>query len=476
MKKSLFNKPAWAAKASAKVDDNRSIFQQNVYEDILEANRRKEEKRRARQKEKDEQRSKSASRDTKRDVDEQPVKKQRISTTPVDLDGDGGSEFWRSGSGSESDTSTHSAGSRRHKKDNTSPTNHSIASQKTLGNEKVPTNHSSKSADKTAANASIPLDDDDEIVIIATEPAPRSQATNQQLPEPDSDSEEDEYLRNLKRAARAEAREKDVQVSQQQGTSEAGSALQTDSPHGTDYTSNRDTSVPLASTVLDPEVQIRIKTIIPGCDEIYIKRRASQPLDMVLEAFIKQHDLRPQIAQKVFFTWNGTRLFRSTTMRSILAQIKNKYGTKKDGSDMADGKIEIEAVTDEIFELRQQQKERERKRLENEDYPLDHEQANPATPDPTTTSQQVDAQQSTTRGPGTVIQLRSNDERSLPSMHLRVRSDTKVEKIIRGYKKRMGVDPSINIYLIFDGDKLEDDQIVENIGFEDGDSVDIRSK
>ena len=78
-KRSLFNKPAWAAKRSGPSEDARPIFQQNVYEEILRENEKKEARKSVKIKEKEANELKTKSRNARHNSDDQVVKKRRIS-------------------------------------------------------------------------------------------------------------------------------------------------------------------------------------------------------------------------------------------------------------------------------------------------------------------------------------------------------------------------------------------------------------
>lgn len=472
MKKSLFKGSAWSAKSASTGGNEQSIFQQNVYEDILAANKKNEERRLARRKQKDEQRRKSGSKETKVDDDRHPVKKQRLSNTPIDLGSGSESHDNHSESGSESDSSVKHVKSTRKKQQSTAPP------RQKSGQSRTSPRSGQDHRDQKLQEEPVASDDDD-LIVIEPEPvnsADKTQARKRtQTPEDsDSDPDADEFVKELKRAAREEARRKKL-VTVQRRVSPAADAQSSTSgaqrpSHMVASAQGRESATPSVPDPDDPIVHLRITTIIPGCEELFIQRRASQPLDIVLETFVKRHELRPELARKVFFTWNGTRLFKSTTSRSILAMIKSKHGTKRDGGDLAEGKIEIEAVTDEIFEHRKQQKERERKRLGNgESWNTPGQDANNDE-----AAAQADAQQNS-KPPGIVLQLRSNDEEYLPSMNLRVRADTTIVKIVRGYKKKNKIDMTREVYLVFEGDRLQDEQTAEEIGFEDMDTVDLRS-
>ena len=481
-KKSFFSKPSWAAKAAAPVGLEQPIFQQNVYEDILEVSRKKEEKRLARQKQREEERRRNVdSRDTKLDQDDKPVKKQRISTEPIPIPlADGDDDFDRRRSDSDSDRSVRSSGSRERRDSSPERASEQPVLRSTPRKDKQTLGHLEYVSPRKPRRATTPLhaDDDDDFAIVDVQPAPAKPDTKEKPkppppPESESDPEEDEYLRELKRQARAESKAKKTAAFDQRQAGSPATDKRSPSlnpPLGT-ATSASTTPTPGGPDLTDPEVQILIKSIIPNCDPLIVKRRASQPLSQVLAFYVEKHQLG-YLGARLFFTWNGTKLYKNTTMWTILAMIKARYGTKTDGTDLAEGRIEIEAVTEEIHENRQAFKERERKRMANggqdHDSPSGHDQDREV-PMP-------DECEPPQRSTGTIIQLSSNDEASLPNMKLRVHPHTTIEKIVRGYKRKMGVDMNRPVYLVFDGDKLEEDQTVADVGFEEGDAVDVRAK
>lgn len=487
-KKSLFSKPKWAAKASSVAKDDQPIFQQNVYKDIVEAERRREEKRIARQVQReDEQRRKSESRDTEVDEDKQPVKRQRISAEPKALEED--DEFNARRSDSDSDRSSRSMRSRRSSEwSSTPPTRNKHNNQ----NDHRPTlritpKKGKRIGDllndtfpKKQVHPSIPLDEDDDLAITDVQPRARvaqSKSGSEPKPSPppeesDSDPEEDPYLKELKLQARAEARAKKGSCLSAQNTPTDATDGRPPPLNPQNGTRDTVTPTPAPPDPDDPVVHIRIISMIPNCTELFVSRLASQPLDQVLSYFTQHFNLGPQLSPRVFFTWNGTKLYKSTTMRSILAMIRTKYGRKKD----ADGKIEIEAMTEEIYQHRLQQKERAR----NGGYQDADEgaaQQNGEAPLAAAVAAANDlAQPQPQRGAGTVIHLKSENEQELPPMSLRVHPHTTIERIVRGYKKKMALDMNRKIYLVFDGDVLETEQTVADIGFEEGDSVDVRAR
>ena len=219
-----------------------------------------------------------------------------------------------------------------------------------------------------------------------------------------------------------------------------------------------------------------VVTIIPNAREMIVTRHASQPLDKVKEFWCQRNNLNPAIVSKVFFTWNGTRLFNSTTMRSIITRLK-KLHPMPDGSDPSMGKIEIEAVTEEIFEYRNKQRERRKREemagpSESQDQEQDDSQDADSNgilsaTDPNGPEQE---QEQPAEKTGIVIRLTNPAQ---DDMSLRLRPNTAVARIIHGYRKIKKIDPSKECWLVFDGERLEDTQTVEEVEFEHEDTVEV---
>lgn len=487
-KRSLFKKPTWAAKEKSTVDEGRSIFQHNIYQDILQEKKKKEQRRLAEQKGNDGPQSrKGASRETKAEDDKQPTKKRRISVEAGTIDSDeDGSEDEQ---GSPPDHSAHSTsdvlsgsterGSRSKKNRRQSSSSRGESPVLAFSPRKQKIDHAQHKSRSGNSNRRVQPESDDEVIVIqevSSKPSPKatkSKSGKKAVPESESDSEADEYVKELKRAARAEAQSKKLQAVQDQAASNSKARSPLSAAPGCSHVlnsqRNSDTPTPLADAS-GSEVLIRIKTIIPNCNEVFVKRKASQTLEGLEKYFVETNKISDALRQKLFFTWNLQRLYKSTTMSSILAQIKAKYGTKSDGSDLSEGRIELEAVTVEILNLRKQQQERERRIANGEWEEVETTQGNGNVDAPVLSTEATEVPQPRK---GIVIRLKSNNEKELPSMALRVHPDTTVTKIVRGYKSRMKVASEIDVYLMFEGERLEGEQLVGDIGFEDEDCVDV---
>src|SRR5436853_5420657 len=111
---------------------------------------------------------------------------------------------------------------------------------------------------------------------------------------------------------------------------------------------------------------IPIRTASPDTKQLIVTRWASQNLQRVKEAWCKRQGFDAAMAKKVFLTWRGNKLFNTTTSRHILRTLKAErknsgiggLGSDED-SNQSEGKIEVEAVTEDILTERKRFKEKE---------------------------------------------------------------------------------------------------------------------
>jgi hypothetical protein len=171
------------------------------------------------------------------------------------------------------------------------------------------------------------------------------------------------------------------------------------------------------------------------------------------------------MAKKVFLTWRGNKLFNTTTSRHILRTLKAERKNSGIGgldSDedaiQSEGKIEVEAVTEDILT--------ERKRLkEKEDWLLDASHGDEGLP-------LGEAEESRPqKEPDVQLMLNSP---GLESVALKVRPTTLISKVMAGFKKIRQVDQAKTCWLIFDGERLPPETRICDTEIEDGDVVDVQ--
>ncbi|OCT45919.1 hypothetical protein CLCR_00432 [Cladophialophora carrionii] len=544
VKRSLFSKPAWAAASSTKgtksdpsKEDGGSIFGRNVaYDEILRAQKAERERKAARAKARSErQKSKEAS-------EGPPEWKRRKISTELDdnSDTDGAKKKKKKEEKSRDRPvmmrSTPSKGGKPHTDELDAPAHSPHSTRKSSGK-------------ATVINGDGDGDGEDDELIMLTPPQPldatlkggnRKKKTTPNpkdgLDDEQTSSEEDEYLRQLKQKAREKARQqRDRDRDHDQG-GHLGDAMRPHTPssrgnsaafehnHRRSLSGPQDHSPRPASTTPtsaasfdtpkqapqpapgpipvpvqeeDPEVKILICSEIHGTKPLIVKRRASQSLKQVKEFWCRKFELDESVARQVFFTWNGTRLFDSTTMRGILRNLKKEdwqkgrtrsanlageeggeghsrvkstaygYGDadqfdENSAKDPSNGNIVVEAMTQDMYDRRQQRQQDGTADSDQQDHDQDqHGQA----------EEQAPTRPDTNAGP-IIIRLVSNNK-DLEPMQLRVRPHTTIGKIMRGYAATRNIDEGKTPWLIFDGERLEPEMTVEEVGFEDEEQVEV---
>lgn len=525
VKRSLFTKPAWAAaapaastKPSAAGDD--SVFGRNtVYEDILVAEQKRREKRQEKARERA-RRNKDEGRDAKRrrvsrEEDEKP--------DDVDILSD-----------SDNLDSTSSRASEKGPSpivEDRPVTRSTPKKDKTLQIELDDAAGSSESPRRDRATKTKTLVDldshgqaeDDELVML-TPPRPRAQRIPLSKPKPQLDDyeseEEDEFLQELKQKAREKARLQKLGLidgsrpsasvatttaatksasaasaparPSSAGQNQPGSSNSTADSQRETSTSQKEKDKEKAD---DPEVKILITSTIPDTNPLIVKRKASQPLKQVREFWCQRNNLDAKTTAHIFFTWRGTRLFDSTTMRGPIQKLKSDLAAKQKMSlddydvddndehdndsdaernveDPSQGRITLEAMTQEIFDARQLEKERKAQGSRGHD---DHDDDDDDDDDAYYREQEANREQAEREAEekmkGTiVVRLVSQ---TMEPMNLRVRPHTSVGKMMQGFAATKRLEEGKTAWLIFDGERLEPKSTVEDLGLEDEDEIEV---
>jgi Ubiquitin-2 like Rad60 SUMO-like len=485
----LFNRPAWAAKDTSTEPKDGQIFGRHcVFDEVLALEEKKRIKREAEAKAQAKLKEEAHSKET----EEPQSKKRRISKEIADEDS-------ASDSGStKTSRSTRSSTSDKAKEleiDRVTRSTPKLNKNLHSGLEDSPSKTKDPIRSKPDSVAIELEDDDSEINVSKSTSAAQSESpaklksavkvcastATTKPPDPpeleSEDSEEDEYMRALKRKAREKSRLQRLGIGQSKPLASASPASDTRSPSidagrqdspPTQPSFTDSTSDPFADTTTntedDPNVSILITSLIPNSKPLIVNRRASQPLQQVKDFWCARQNFEPAFATKVFFTWRGTKLFNSSTMRTVLRQLKKERGFDPDGSDdPSKGRITVEALTQEIYDERQKAKERKMAGESNDDNHSESEDVKEA-PEPPPEPPKKD---------GVVIKLISQ---GLEPMPLRVRPNTSINKIMRAFQHQRGVDEEKTCWLVFDGDRLEKEASVEDVGFEDGDTIEVHPR
>lgn len=478
-KKSLFSKPAWASTSTVDPVPKDNIFGRNeVYQDILEADRKKKERKEAKAKARAQ-----ADADFQTKLNEGRESKRRRISGHSDTD-DSESEVENVKDTEEPNESARpriregvATRSTPHKAISTFDSLSGSASKSSprnsvqLTTSVITLDSKDEHLDQQDVGKRIQREGTEDSDLYGSGTLPAKDKTTKSVTQAqviDSESEEDDlYVRELKKKAREKAKAMadggDVSkpianaVPVQPNQSEKV-VSRTASPDFEDIASP---SPSKPGTDNDPEVSILIRSEIPGSKPIIVNRRASQPLQFVKDFWCKSFGFDSDFSSTVFFTWRGMKLFKATTMRAVLQQLKRD---SKSDTDPSNGKIEIEAVTQEILDERRKRKERN----------LDNGNAEEGEMEVAGTQSAAPTGEGDDTGPkhksGVVIRLTCQGQEPLS---LRVRPHTSIGKIMKAFQKTKNIDPDKQCYLVFDGDRLEPNATAEELGFEDDDTLEV---
>ncbi|KAL3457795.1 ubiquitin-2 like Rad60 SUMO-like-domain-containing protein [Aspergillus heterothallicus] len=228
--------------------------------------------------------------------------------------------------------------------------------------------------------------------------------------------------------------------------------------------STRDTTTPAEANASRSEhktgldnavVQILITSKIANTRPLVIHRKMSQSLKGVRLAWCIHQDLPTEMHPSIFLTWKGRRLFDVTTCRSL--NINTRSAFNKDihsfdelFGDSKDIRIHMEAVTESSYAAGYQTSP-------------NIVESDPTTP-PSTELQDTDQEtwsEIVLKCPG------------YGDLKIRVSSNTRVFQIITSFREARGISKEFDVYLAFDGDRLDPCCCLTDCEIDDGDLVDV---
>ena len=508
-KKSLFSKPSWASASPGIESTSPSIFGNRVYEDILkvEKERKAEEQALARAELAAKAEAENAVlKETEEAFEgntEPKQKRRRLSP-----DGE--------------DRESEDKGNNSLHPDRTSPRSTHKESRSNLAKRSTPLRSSSTPSKRKRTPPSRPaiaISDDEEDSEMCEAPNARIQSQKSALilkpssrrprrppSVQDSEDEDDEYTRDLKRKARERAENKANQPqrsSTQNQTKASTNIHDIGSPTSPSFDDKSFDQPP--STAPDPLLRIYIKPRIPKTKELIVTRHASQTLKIVKDAWCKRQTFDEAGASKVVLTWRGNRLWNSSTLQGVLRQLQKErpdevFDVTNEGVAIDDngvrkgGRITLEAMTEEQYDelLKEQEAKAEREARNAASGMMHHFSSSiPDSAQPTTTS-------NTTISPTHPHSITSNPTSKPPRelsstsapiitllcrgrgpFQIRVRPSSTIDHVMRAYQKLRsdknaeGEDAGKLPWLVFDGVRLERDKTIEECQLEDGDQVEV---
>ncbi|KAF2854791.1 hypothetical protein T440DRAFT_464930 [Plenodomus tracheiphilus IPT5] len=224
---------------------------------------------------------------------------------------------------------------------------------------------------------------------------------------------------------------------------------------GTPAPDGESTRVPIAQLFIQPE--------IPDAKPLMVKVRVDSTIEKPRKAWCERQQYTPQMTRGIFFTWKGTRLYDSTTIRRLGIQIDKHGNVSVDGDtnlydEVNVPKIHVEAWTEDLFLQRKREDAADvAAKKTAAEAPLEAEQRTP-TPEPEPVVSRVRL----------VLKVKGKDD-----FRLTVKPDTTFEHITSAYKTKLKVPKEQPITLVFDGDRLSPLDTVADAGIEDLDAIDV---
>jgi len=215
----------------------------------------------------------------------------------------------------------------------------------------------------------------------------------------------------------------------------------------------------------DPIVQILVTSRIEGTKPLMIKRKLSQRLKDVKYAWCDKQvlDGRPvpeETKRMIFLTWRGNKVFDVTSCKALGLTTDASGRLRIDGEGFdEDGRIHLEAWTEEFFDEFKKRRAAERKRLVLD--PMEEEEQEEQKPEDINAGEQVAKFR---------IILKSKDRLEFK---IQVRPTTQISKMIGVFRDNYKIPGNVNISLYLDGDKLDPNSMVGDADLDELTTIDV---
>ncbi|WPH03659.1 Hypothetical protein R9X50_00654200 [Acrodontium crateriforme] len=438
---SLFKRPAWAKAASSgetKSEDN--IFSHShSYQDIVDEDQRRKKEKAEKARSKDKQRS-SDKQDVKANVDDGEGSAQKRRRITLEEGNDLLSEMGLSHASSE-------LGNGAVTDDDNDDWLEEIPIRQTPKIKKRTfvgrREYSKRSSERQPSAVEIRNDSDsgDEIKFVASIP------TNIFPVEEESDDEFAELARQ------ARQRQLELDAKKQKSETPHGAFNERESKEGSN-TEDRSEN--------DPPIKLFLSSRIPNTTPLIVYRKLSQRLKDVRDAWCKRQGFSEDFANGVFLIHRMHRIYNVTSCKSLGLEIDVHGNLTMKGAEGKTGldQIHIEAVTEEIYDQLKAEKARDELKRQGLIEPDIEEQEVETKALPESIPQE----------PIIKILLKAKNR---DDFKLKVKPTTLFSKIMAASKSHFGVAHDKNVFLEFDGERLNPDADVQSTDIDDMDCIDV---
>lgn len=306
--------------------------------------------------------------------------------------------------------------------------------------------YSPNDTSKAIHNDVIALSDSDEDIIPPRPPKPIEVNDDLEM--------SDEEFPELVQKARERARQKELDQARDKNRLKSPNVLE---KAGNDEFDDFLTDPSLAFDA-DPIIDILVTSLIDGTKPLIVKRKLSQRLREVRiswcdRQYVDGQPLGPVLRPSVFLSWRGKRLFDVTTCKSlgIKATSNGILDSNNEGFD-ADGRIHLEAWTEELYSSYQQGLATKVQHGEE-----DEEEPEPKAPE----EQKI-----------RVIMT----PRDMEPYKVMVKPTTTIAKMILAFSRARDIPPDKTVSVFFDGEKLDPESTAEDTDLDDMDTVEVHIK
>lgn len=208
----------------------------------------------------------------------------------------------------------------------------------------------------------------------------------------------------------------------------------------------------------DAVVQILITSEIEKTKPLIVHRKVSQSLKEVRLAWCRRQGFTEGMQSSVFLVWKGRRLFDVTTCKSLGVNLVDKSAESFAHSSFDDKKtkrIHMEAVTEDVLASKRRQKQ---------SHVSVSEDQTGSGPSDESDKKEEPLIKVILKCPGLV------------DYKIKVNQETEVSRILAAYIKAQRIPTEKEVYLIFDGERLDPDSRLSDHDIADLDLLDVLVK
>ncbi|KAI9693992.1 MAG: hypothetical protein M1822_003263 [Bathelium mastoideum] len=294
---------------------------------------------------------------------------------------------------------------------------------------------------------------------------------------PDDDAAEE--FPELAAAARARARQRELETRNQAHKTQTNFVL-----GGAETTS----AMPVISSppaAPDPVVKLLITSPIIGCRPLLVSRKLSQRLQEVRAAWCSKQTFPPSVdAADVFLTWRGRRIFDVTSCKSLGIAVdgmgtvfipgqkigfnsEEVEGLTEEGDADGSVKVHLEAVTEEILEtLKLEKAGRKAEQGQAASSGLQHD---------------GDAHSDSAAEMGQPLEKEVQvriilKAKGMKDYKIIVKPTTKISQMVQVARKAFKTVEGQAVFIEFDGERLEESDMIRDTEISDLDGLDVHIK